>query len=235
MCRWPDTVSIFLLLLVTPGIVAAEEPKDGFDGLCQRLGHDPLERVPLVILKRMDRDGNGVLSPRELPQTAGKFVAIIAREAKVDPTRPMRLKELAVAWHLNRPKPSDKPPRSLVIRKTSPRRPADKGDYRKYAAAFLHLYDANRNGVLEKKEWMQIKGDWGREDRNADGRLTVGELEARFRGFKEKGKSDSHQGTRPGKSRPKPRNNKRLRPPSSTSSPPGWRLAFPETFPRLGV
>jgi hypothetical protein len=54
---------------------------------------------------------------------------------------------------------------------------------RKYAEALLRQYDTNKNGVLEKDEWMQMKSNWRDADTNGDGIITLDELAVKMGGF----------------------------------------------------
>jgi len=64
----------------------------------------------------------------------------------------------------------------------SPSRFGSRSDsrFRQYAESLLRQYDTNKNGVLEKGEWMQMRGSWRDADTNGDGIITLDELTARF-------------------------------------------------------
>jgi len=50
---------------------------------------------------------------------------------------------------------------------------------RQYAQSLLRQYDANKNGVLERDEWQNMRGSPEKADRNNDGVITLEELTAR--------------------------------------------------------
>lgn len=50
---------------------------------------------------------------------------------------------------------------------------------RQYAQSLLRQYDANKNGVLEREEWQNMRGSPEKADRNNDGVITLEELTAR--------------------------------------------------------
>lgn len=54
---------------------------------------------------------------------------------------------------------------------------------RKYAEALLRQYDKNKNNVLEKDEWSQMKSTWRDSDANGDGVITLDELAAKMGSF----------------------------------------------------
>jgi hypothetical protein len=54
--------------------------------------------------------------------------------------------------------------------------------YQRYAEAMMRRYDRNENGVLERDEWSQMRGDPSELDPDGDGRVTTEELAARMGG-----------------------------------------------------
>ncbi len=54
---------------------------------------------------------------------------------------------------------------------------------RRYAEAMLRQYDKNKNNVLEKDEWSQMRSTWHEADANRDGVITLEELAARMANF----------------------------------------------------
>jgi Ca2+-binding EF-hand superfamily protein len=54
---------------------------------------------------------------------------------------------------------------------------------RRYAEALLKQYDKNKNGILEKDEWMQMRSNWRDSDTNGDGIVTLDELAAKMGSF----------------------------------------------------
>lgn len=54
---------------------------------------------------------------------------------------------------------------------------------RKYAEAMLRQYDKNKNNVLERDEWSQMRSTWHDADTNRDGVITLDELAARMANF----------------------------------------------------
>jgi len=61
----------------------------------------------------------------------------------------------------------------------SPERQQLEERVRQYAQSLFRQYDANKNGVLEREEWQQMRGSPEKADRNNDGRITLEELTAR--------------------------------------------------------
>ncbi len=55
--------------------------------------------------------------------------------------------------------------------------------YRRYAEMLLKQYDKNHNGVLEREEWSEMRGDWKSADLNGDGILTVDEITSHLMGY----------------------------------------------------
>jgi Ca2+-binding EF-hand superfamily protein len=58
--------------------------------------------------------------------------------------------------------------------------------YRRYAEMLLKQYDKNHNGVLEREEWSEMRGDWKSADLNGDGNLTVDEITAHLMGYNQR-------------------------------------------------
>lgn len=50
---------------------------------------------------------------------------------------------------------------------------------RQYAQSLFRQYDANKNGVLEREEWQQMRGSPEKADRNHDGLISLEELTQR--------------------------------------------------------
>jgi Ca2+-binding EF-hand superfamily protein len=71
----------------------------------------------------------------------------------------------------------------------------DSEKIRKYAKSLIGQYDKNKNGVLEKDEWSQMRGKPEEGDQNGDGVLTLDELTARLASYSQQvssgGKSSS--------------------------------------------
>ncbi len=65
----------------------------------------------------------------------------------------------------------------------SPDRSQSDDRTRKFAEALLRQYDKNKNNVLEKDEWMQMKSTWRDSDANGDSIITLDELSAKIGGF----------------------------------------------------
>ena len=78
---------------------------------------------------------------------------------------------------------------------------------RRYAESLIKRYDDNKNGVLEKDEWTEMRGYPRESDSNGDGVLTKSELTARLANY---GKNSSSSSSSSVSSNSKP--------PSSTSS-----------------
>jgi Ca2+-binding EF-hand superfamily protein len=58
--------------------------------------------------------------------------------------------------------------------------------YRRYAEMLLKQYDKNHNGVLDREEWSEMRGDWKSADLNGDGILTVDEITAHLMGYSQR-------------------------------------------------
>lgn len=57
--------------------------------------------------------------------------------------------------------------------------------YRTYAANMLKRYDKNGNGVLDRDEWSQMRGDWWKSaDTSGDGTITLDEIVGRLSGYR---------------------------------------------------
>jgi len=54
---------------------------------------------------------------------------------------------------------------------------------RRYAESLLKQYDRNKNGVLERDEWKNMRGDPAKSDANGDGVITVDELQKRLSNY----------------------------------------------------
>jgi Ca2+-binding EF-hand superfamily protein len=54
---------------------------------------------------------------------------------------------------------------------------------RDYARGLLNRYDSNKNGVLEKEEWQEMKPDYHAADLNKDNVITLDELAAKLAGY----------------------------------------------------
>jgi hypothetical protein len=64
-----------------------------------------------------------------------------------------------------------------------PPRNEEEARVQKYASSLLAQYDKNKNGVLEKDEWKEMKGDVKAADKNGDGNITLEELTAWLQQF----------------------------------------------------
>jgi len=110
------------------------------------------------------------------------------------------------------PSPSSSGPAS-----SSPERGQVDGKIRKYAESLMRQYDKNKNGTLEKDEWMQMRGSWRDADTNGDGIITLDELTAKLGNFsqtRQPASSNSSSGSSPGSSSGSP-------PRSSSGNSPG--------------
>lgn len=54
----------------------------------------------------------------------------------------------------------------------------------RYAASLVERYDKNKNSILEKEEWKEMRGDPEKSDLNKDGRITKDELVKRFSNYR---------------------------------------------------
>jgi len=79
----------------------------------------------------------------------------------------------------------------------------------------MRQYDKNKNGVLERDEWMQMRGSWRDADTNGDGIITLDELTAKLGQYSQPGSPAASSGSSSssGPSRPSG-------PPSASSGPP---------------
>jgi Ca2+-binding EF-hand superfamily protein len=97
------------------------------------------------------------------------------------------------------------PAKTSVVYSTSPgssshssQRPAVSPDTAKvaeYAKGLLNRYDQNKNGMLERDEWKEMKADHQAADANKDGVITVEELTAKLANFAAQGSSGSSSGS----------------------------------------
>lgn len=73
--------------------------------------------------------------------------------------------------------------------------PAIDSRIRRYAESLMRQYDKNKNGVLEKDEWMQMRGTWHDADTNGDGTITLDELSAKLGQYSGRSSSSSSSGS----------------------------------------
>jgi Ca2+-binding EF-hand superfamily protein len=66
---------------------------------------------------------------------------------------------------------------------------------KRYAEALMRQYDSNKNGVLEKDEWENMRGDWSPADANRDTRLSIQEITNKLAGFGGASKTSSSKST----------------------------------------
>jgi hypothetical protein len=59
----------------------------------------------------------------------------------------------------------------------------------------MRQYDSNKNGVLEKDEWENMRGDWSPADANRDTRLSIQEITNKLAGFGGASKTSSSKST----------------------------------------
>jgi Ca2+-binding EF-hand superfamily protein len=102
---------------------------------------------------------------------------------------------------------SSSSPSSSGSASSSPDRGQVDSRVRKYAESLMRQYDKNKNGVLEKEEWMLMRGSWRDADSNGDGIITLDELTAKLGNY-----SQTRQSVNAGSSSPGP---------SSSGSSPG--------------
>lgn len=60
---------------------------------------------------------------------------------------------------------------------------------RAYAGNFVHQFDVDQSGILERDEWSRIHASWGNSDRNGDGNLDVAEIAIHFEALHEQERS----------------------------------------------
>ncbi len=65
---------------------------------------------------------------------------------------------------------------------------------RAYAESLMRQYDKNKNGVLEREEWSQMRGNWRDADRNGDGVITLDELTAYLSRYSRQGPGGGSSG-----------------------------------------
>ncbi|MCH8149551.1 MAG: hypothetical protein IH987_16460 [Planctomycetes bacterium] len=77
-----------------------------------------------------------------------------------------------------------------------------KFDTRRYAESLLRQYDSNKNGVLEREEWIKMRESHHKADRNRNGKITLDELTNNLKSqYDEKKKYSRWSSTRTGSSR----------------------------------
>lgn len=57
------------------------------------------------------------------------------------------------------------------------------GKIREYAKSLMKQYDKNKDGVLQKDEWSQMRGNYKEADSNGDGTLTLDEITAKLSSY----------------------------------------------------
>ncbi|QDU30232.1 transaldolase/EF-hand domain-containing protein [Anatilimnocola aggregata] len=83
------------------------------------------------------------------------------------------------------------PPGSAANVSTSPSTPSssssglsgDAAKFRQYAESLLRQFDKNKNGILEKDEWSEMKSDHRAADSNGDSVITLDELTAKLQAY----------------------------------------------------
>jgi len=196
-----------LLLLTTSGVAMAQNKyADG--------------------LRKMDRDKNGFLEPSEIPEFLRKNIHSLAERAKLDIRQPLPLATLLPLvggkvedkkdsrGRFNSSKPENEvpgfgqppelpPPPAFDVPADSPLASnlplSERYEEKviKYVDDMLRRYDSNKNSVLERDEWKNVR--WRNppeeSDLNKDGRLTKAELceriAKRWDGYKKKDSSTS--------------------------------------------
>ena len=168
-----------------------------------------IERAEKETLPRYDRDKDGFLSFDE------------AKDGKWDP--PVVDSDLDKDGRLSRfelyeryAKMMNLPPKTSVVYSAaasgSAAKPAEASSTAKeleqlaeYARGLLNRYDKNKNGVLEKDEWKEMKPEHQAADKDKNGTITLEELSVELAEFGKSSSSSSKVSTSP---------------PASTSSSP---------------
>jgi hypothetical protein len=183
-----------LVALLVVWVVLAVSPASAGDGLPsgsptlrERFGFDPLKRMPLVVIYRMDLAGNenGVLEDEEIPPAARDFVDELLGEARIKVAGPVQLGRLAVSWQQHAAGKKRPMPTSFAIHRDVPRAdetPTKAGrpsldELRGVAHNVVRCFDTSGNGSLEPDEWRSFNPAWDRSD---DGSLNAAELTAAF-------------------------------------------------------
>jgi len=100
------------------------------------------------------------------------------------------------------PPPSSGPSSPPSPSSGPPDRPQIDSKFRRYAESLMRQYDKNKNGVLEKDEWMQMRGTWHDADTNGDGTITLDELAGKLGQYSGRGSSSSSTSSSSGSPQP---------------------------------
>ncbi len=200
-----------------------------------RTSRPPSQAIdPSVILRRFDANGDGSLSPNEIPDGARPIVEKAAQHAKLDLSQPVSIERLVTAIKESRNNQSSGDKSSADRAKSStadsaalvpgfgadpdlPEVPgfgldddsSSKGKlediYEKrvidYVNGVFARYDKNRNDILDGEEWKDIRwqSDPKESDTNKDGRLTKPEfcerMVKRWNWGRKKGQSSATAGS----------------------------------------
>jgi Ca2+-binding EF-hand superfamily protein len=121
---------------------------------------------PLPILTRMDRNGDGVLDPAEIPAAARQFVTEILDRCDLDAHEPVKLDFVEVGWKSVGSKRASRPRSSELTPVTAVRN----------AYNLVGSFDRDGDKVLQSDEWKQFAELWTSIDLNQDSEITVAEM-----------------------------------------------------------
>ncbi len=119
------------------------------------------------MLRRMDRNGDGVLRPNEIPRGANRFVASLAKETGSNYKRGIPLNRLA-AIHAKRFKKLPDNHHDGTAFAAANAKTISKKDAKQHAQSLTAHLDENGNGVLDNTEWRRLHKEWGKADTDKD-------------------------------------------------------------------
>jgi Ca2+-binding EF-hand superfamily protein len=185
---FPCSASLLLIYLISFGgswIAAADPPAD----------------PELDVLRRLDLDKNGYVTPPEIPPAMKSFVAGIVRRSGLTEGKPISLDGLLRSRRELKVAPDESELKSGVVESSKSRAAAEgprKPSPALFAENLLKLYDKNDSGLLEEGEWSRLHESWKERDAEADGTLTLEELTAAFTAIAaEAEKENGRDGSRP--------------------------------------
>jgi hypothetical protein len=160
----------------------------GFDGaplggsaaipLEQRFDDRVLEYVDREILGKHDRNGNKVLDREEWDGVAwGDDPRTDDKDGDNRLTREELSIRMVRRWGYGEKRPGAVAGAATFVASATA---TDSRRALEYVSGLMRQYDANRNGLLEREEWRQMRGDPEDGDSNGDGVLTMDELSKRF-------------------------------------------------------
>ncbi len=170
------------------------------EGFAQPIGSTPDahgvrgERT-IEVLRAMDTNHNGMIDADEVTPQQKAFLESRLKRYGMDVKLPVSIDKIAAAQQRYYAARDAQAAGATAAAPAAPSgsssTPAvgnsEDGDrvarYRRYAESLLKQFDKNHNGVLEREEWSQMRGDWKSADLNGDGKLTVDEIAAHLMGY----------------------------------------------------